>query len=117
MASSNRLATEWRLLTEAALPIWVVSTIQAARRASMNRIYQATWSAFSSWCHRSKIDPLSASINHILIFLQDGFEAGLAPNTLRRQLAALASVLSCGSTDPITRHLLIRTFLRGATNL
>ncbi|XP_060543235.1 uncharacterized protein LOC132710620 [Pantherophis guttatus] len=51
------------------------------------------------------------------MFLQSGFRKGLRPNTLRRQVAAIASVLSCGSKDPISRHPVITTFLRGATNL
>ncbi|XP_060549247.1 uncharacterized protein LOC132712297 [Pantherophis guttatus] len=51
------------------------------------------------------------------MFLQSGLRKGLRPNTLRRQLAAIASVLSCGSKDPISRHPIITTFLRGATNL
>lgn len=42
--------------------------------------------------------------------------AGLAPNTIRRQVAAISSVLTCGSStvsrQPVTHH-----FLRGASNL
>lgn len=102
VAPTNLLEVEWRLLTAASIPARVISTIQAARRPSMNRRYEVTWDAFSSWCRRREADPLSASVIQVLSFLQDGFETGLAPNTLRHQVAALASVLSCGSPDSLS---------------
>lgn len=37
---------------------------------------------------------MEASMVNVLEFLQDGFEAGLSPNILRRQVAALSSILS-----------------------
>lgn len=36
---------------------------------------------------------------------------------LRRQVASLSSVLSCGSKETISSHPLLRQFLRGASNL
>ncbi|XP_060546801.1 uncharacterized protein LOC132711537 [Pantherophis guttatus] len=117
LAPSNRLEAERFLLGEARIPTRVISTMQAARRPSTSRIYEATWQSFSKWCRRSSIDPLSASVLQVLCFLQDGFDSGLTPNTLRRQVAAIASILSCNSPDSIARHPHIRIFLRGAVNL
>lgn len=59
----------------------------------------------------------TVSIVQILDFLQDGFVSGLAPNILRWQVAALSSILTCGSSDTISQDPLIRNFLRDATNL
>lgn len=117
LASLDRMEVERGLLTAHRVPPPVVSTMQAARRPSTKRIYGATWNSFVEWCSRSGLDPLMASVLQVLSFLQAGFEAGLAPNTLRRQVAALASVLSCGSPESLSHHPFIRTFLRGATNL
>lgn len=105
------------LLTEAKVPARVISTIQASQRASTNCIYNATWASFVSWCQRSSVPPLSASIVHVLRFLQEGFDLGLAPNTLRRQMAAISSVLNCSLLAPISRHPVIRHFLQGTSNL
>lgn len=117
MASLDRMAVERRLLTAAAVPSDAIPTIQAARRSSTVRIYGATWCSFSNWCSRVPVSPTAATVNHVIGFLQDGLGKGLAPNTLRRQVAALASVLGLGSADSLSRHPVIRTFLRGATNL
>lgn len=53
----------------------------------------------------------------VLVFLQDGFETGLAPNTLRWQVSALSTILCCGSRGSLMGRSLIRLFLRGASNL
>ncbi|XP_032075361.1 uncharacterized protein LOC116510084 [Thamnophis elegans] len=59
----------------------------------------------------------SASIPVILEFLQDGLDKGLAPNTLRRQVVALSTILAPEGHHSLSRHPTIHSFLRGATNL
>ncbi|XP_060546167.1 uncharacterized protein LOC132711373 [Pantherophis guttatus] len=117
MATTNRLAIERRLLSSRCLPPSVVATIQAARRPSTTRIYDSTWRAFSSWCDRHSIASTAASTEQVLIYLQDRLDSGLAPNTLRRQVAAISSILCCGSRGSLASRPLIRQFLRGASNL
>lgn len=117
VAPANRLEIEQFLLTKALVSSEVISTIQAARRASTNHIYNATWRAFSAWCRHRRTLPTSASIINILDFLQDGLKLGLSPNTLRRQVSAISSILTCGSSESVSSHPLIRSFLRGASNL
>lgn len=68
-------------------------------------------------CRRASVSPLSASLLHVLRFLQEVFDLGLAPNTLCRQVAAISSVLGYGSVASISRHPVIQLFLRGASNL
>lgn len=75
----------------------VIKTIQVSRRASMNQIYNASWQFFCLWCSKEHIDPTSASVSEILEFLQAGLDKGLALTTLRRQVAALSTVLTCDS--------------------
>ncbi|XP_034290509.1 uncharacterized protein LOC117675694 [Pantherophis guttatus] len=114
---ADHLEVERFLLSSARVPSEIISMIQASRRGSTNRIYNATWMAFSAWCRRKKVLPTAASILDILGFLHDGFISGLSPNTLRRQISAISSILTCGTAESVSTHPLIRSFLRGATNL
>ncbi|XP_060547294.1 uncharacterized protein LOC132711713 [Pantherophis guttatus] len=117
VASLDCLAVERLILMAANLPPDVIATIQAARRSSTMCIYEATWRSFSAWCSRASLSPTTVTIAHVLSFLQDGLKTDLAPNTLQRQVAALASVLAFGSTESLSRHPIIRNFLQGAANL
>lgn len=60
---------------------------------------------------------MAAAIADILEFLQDCLDAGLSPNTIQRQVAALSSILTCGSKDSLSHQPVIRQFLRGTTYL
>ncbi|XP_034257856.1 uncharacterized protein LOC117654965 [Pantherophis guttatus] len=91
VAPIDRLAFERRALSRDNYPSEVIDTIQASWRASTNRIYDATWRAFCSWCNKSGLDPT--------------------------QVAALFSVFSCRGLDSLARHKNIRRFLKGAVNL
>ncbi|XP_070592552.1 vomeronasal type-2 receptor 26-like [Erythrolamprus reginae] len=71
--------------------------MQAARRPSTVRIYQATWAAFCNFCSNRHCDPKQASLIVVLEFLQSGIERGLAPNTLKRQVAALSTIIQMKS--------------------
>ncbi|XP_060546629.1 uncharacterized protein LOC132711500 [Pantherophis guttatus] len=117
VATVNRLETERGFLTRANIPPAAIKTIQAARRPSTARIYESTWRSFSSWCSARQVCPTSPSVEHVIGFLQEGFDSGLAPSTLRRQVAALASISACASLTTVTKDPLIRQFLRGASNL
>lgn len=62
----NHLETEWELLTRANIPPGAIRTIQAARRLSTVRIYEATWRTFSLWCVARKVVPTLPSVAHII---------------------------------------------------
>lgn len=53
----------------------------------------------------------------VLVFLQDGLDRGLSPNTLQHQVAAISMVLVYGSLPSLSHYPLILRFLKGATNL
>ncbi|XP_034279732.1 uncharacterized protein LOC117669420 [Pantherophis guttatus] len=117
VAPVDHLALERNLLRRDKLSGKVIQTIQASRRPSTNRIYNATWSAFCQWCSKGHIDLLVASVPEILDLLQIGLDRGLFPNTLRRQVAALSTVLTCENLQPLTHHPRIGSFLKGVANL
>lgn len=95
----------------------MIGTIQAARRPSTTRIYEASWKAFCRWSTDRHMDPMSASIQDVLGFLQSGLETGLASTILRRQVAALSTVISSPPYQSLAHHPWVRGFLHGATNL
>ncbi|XP_053121856.1 uncharacterized protein LOC128331889 [Hemicordylus capensis] len=94
-----------------------MNTILASRRPSMNRIYQTTWRAFLKWSSLHSIPRGSASIKHLLQFLQDGLDKGLKPNTLKRQAALLLGLISGRPQESLSSYPHLRRFLRGATLL
>lgn len=117
VVKADHLAFEWEALTQSKLFPRVITTIQASRRPSTNRIYNSTWKTFCSWCSKGDIDPTSVTVGQILEFLQDGLDKGLFPSTIHRQVAALASVLSCGDLESLAHHPMVCSFIKGAINL
>lgn len=117
MAPVDRLAIERSILRKDLFSPRVIRTIQAARRPSTERIYGSTWRAFDSWCNSRGFNPIQATVPQVLDFLQAGLDRGLAPNTIRRQVSAISSVLLCGRNQSLTHHPMVRQFLKGASNL
>lgn len=113
----SRVAFERIRLIKGNLSNDVISIIQAARRPSTVRIYNASWDAFSRWCLSHHVDPTTASVPEVLQFLHAGFSKGLATATLRRQVAALATVLLGDNHIPLSQDSRVRSFLLGVSNL
>lgn len=82
----------------------------------MNRIYDATWKAFCSWCSRLCLDPTSVSVPQTLEFLQVGLDKGLSPDTIHHQAAALSLVLACRGLDSLAQHPTVCRFMAEFTN-
>ncbi|XP_039196365.1 uncharacterized protein LOC120306720 [Crotalus tigris] len=116
VAPTNHLALERRALTRDSYSSRVIAMIQQSRRPSTNRIYDATWTNFCTWCSGRKVELLDISVPIVLEFLMDGLDKGLSPSTIRRQVAALSTVLMCDNSAPLVHHLMMRSFLKGATN-
>lgn len=79
VATADRLAFERRSLSLDNYSSRVIQTIQASRRPSTDRIYDATWKAFFAWCSRLGLNPASVSVPQILEFLQGGVTRGYCP--------------------------------------
>lgn len=112
MAQVDRLALE----RKDRISVKAIEVIQSSRRPSMTRIYQASWKAFSTWCVAHHVDPTSADIPDVLDFLLEGLSRGLAANTFCRQVAALATVLTCEPHCTLLQNPRICSFLQGASN-
>ncbi|XP_042300597.1 uncharacterized protein LOC121918648, partial [Sceloporus undulatus] len=94
----------------------VIESILASRRPSTMKIYEYTFRAFRRWCKRKKKDFIQVSVATILQFLQDGFGQGLRPNTIKRQVAAITSILPHEQAATISHHPHIRRLLKGVSN-
>ncbi|CAJ0936989.1 unnamed protein product [Ranitomeya imitator] len=65
----------------------VLDTLADSRSDATNTSYAHIKKIFSFWCSRRSINPEEPSIPQILEFLQDGFDRGLKPSTIRVQVA------------------------------
>lgn len=63
------------------------------------------------------MNPIKAKVKHVLNFLQQGFDKGLATNTLKRQVAAISGILGSGSGSNMASHPHVKRFLRGVAQL
>lgn len=95
----------------------VINTLLASRRDFMNRIYDVTWKTFCKWSQTRSLDPMFPSVEVVLEFLQSGLDSGLRPATLRRQVAALNSVLQHSMKVNLSTHHHIVQFLKGVSIL
>ncbi|XP_029140096.1 ephrin type-A receptor 7 [Protobothrops mucrosquamatus] len=60
--------------------------------------------------------PSTSGTPMIVDYLLDGLDKGLAPATIRRQVAAFSTLLTCADSVPLAHHPRIRAFLKGACN-
>lgn len=61
----------------------------ASRAASTQRAYASDWQRFSAWCLARGIETLPADPRAVAVFLSAEAQAGLAPLTVGRRLAAI----------------------------
>ena len=61
----------------------------ASRAASTRLIYDADWQRFQTWCAARSVPPLPADPAAVAQFCAGEAEAGRAPSTITRRLAAI----------------------------
>ena len=61
----------------------------ASRAASTQRAYESDWRRFAAWCSARNLDTLPADPRVVAVFLAAEAEAGSAPLTIGRRLAAI----------------------------
>ncbi len=101
------LAARWSLPVTDALPQRVLNTISEARAPSTRRLYTHKWRVFSSWCVPRGEDPINCPIPIILTFLQERFDSGRMPSTLKVYVAAITAFHAHIENRPIGRNDLI----------
>ncbi|XP_071987834.1 uncharacterized protein [Engystomops pustulosus] len=90
----------------------VIKTLKNSRKPVTHAIYLKIWKKFCSW---SKDMPNQDSPNvcQILDFLQDGFEKGLRPSTLKVQVLALSAFYDTA----LAEHRWVKRFFQACTRL
>ncbi len=111
------LAARRSLPVTDALPQCVLNTISEARAPSTRRLYAHKWRVFSSWCVSRGENPINCPIPIIRAFLQERFDSGRMPSTLKVYVAAITAFHAHVENRPIGRNDLIIRFLKGARRL
>ncbi len=90
------LAPDIDLVDDARLPAFAAAELATARRyadasraASTQRAYASDWRRFSAWCLARGLETLPADPRVVAVFLSAEAEAGSAPLTIGRRLAAI----------------------------
>jgi site-specific recombinase XerD len=84
------------------------STAKATRRA-----YRSDWKIFGDWCAAQGVDTLPASPETVAIFLAAQADAGIAPATLSRRLAAIRFAHEGAGHGSPAKSKVVRSTLRG----
>ena len=88
--SLGRVSHLYQRFQAEGIPTNVADLLIAATRTSTHKTYESSWNRWCRWCSGRQIDPLSSSINDILIFLTEVFNEGLA----YRSINVLRSAIS-----------------------
>ena len=55
----------------------VTKILLSATRQSTHKTYQSSWGIWCHWCYKRKVNPISASLSDVLLFLTDRFNNGM----------------------------------------
>ncbi|KAJ1198543.1 hypothetical protein NDU88_002382 [Pleurodeles waltl] len=84
---------ERQQLTAFALPPEVCKVILAARRPSTKTVYTCGWNKFVAWCTNKSVDPPSAPLSEVLLFILSLVQQGSALGTLKGPVHHFAYLL------------------------
>ena len=54
----------------------ITKILLLATRTSTHKTYQSDWGQWDSWCGKRKFNPVSATLNNVLLFWTDRFKSG-----------------------------------------
>ena len=111
------LATERDTFLAQGLSSAVTQTLQSARAPSTRALYSYRWETFKTWCIRRNECPRSGSLTSVLEFLQELFEQGKSPSTLKVFLAAISACHERIDGKTVGANPLSIQFLKGAQRL
>ena len=95
----------------------ITRILQSATRASTHKTYQSAWGLWHSWCAKRKVNPLSAALNDILLFLTDRFNNGAAYRSVNVARSAISSCHPQIDGYPVGQHPLVVQLLKGMLNM
>ena len=93
-------------------PQEVRNVILAARHPSTKTVYVCRWDKFVAWC-ADKIDPLTAPLSEVLLFILSLARHGLALGTVKGYLSAISAFLQL----PDQHSPVVTRFLKGLQHM
>ena len=95
----------------------ITKILQSATRASTHKTYQSAWGLWHSWCAKRKVNPISATLNDVLLFLTDRFNTGAAYRSVNVTHSAISSCHPKIDGYPVGQHPLVLQLLKGMLNM
>jgi len=96
------------------IPDNVTEILLSASRQSTRKIYQSAWRRWSSWCYKRKIDPFSAPLTDILLYLTEYFNSGAAYRSVNVARSAISTSHAKLNGLPVGQNPLVIQLLKGA---
>ena len=96
----------------------VADFVSRSRRTSTQKVYDAKWTIFSNWCHTKKVNPISAPITVIAVFLIFLFsEKKCQISTIKGYRAMIYNTLKFKTgnrigSNPVLSELIMSFFLQ-----
>ncbi|XP_071980400.1 uncharacterized protein [Engystomops pustulosus] len=109
---SISLDPESAFLNTKGLSFKVIKTLRNSRKPVTHAIYLKIWKKCCAWCkdHSNQDSP---NICQVLDFLQEGFDKGLRPSTLKVQVSALSAYFDTA----LAEHRWVKRFFQACTRL
>ena len=95
----------------------VTEILLSATRASTRKTYQSAWGQWSRWCSKRKVNPISANLNDVLVFLTDRFKNGTAYRSVNVVRSVISSCHPKIDGYPVGQHPLVVQLLKGMLNI
>ena len=111
--ASNRLAIIRGKYEARGLPEGVISYLLAADRASTSATYQSAWNAWIDWSFKRDQDPLSPSLNEVLIFLSSLADHGKAYRSINVYRSMLSATVDKIDGFNVGKHPLVTRLMKG----
>ena len=114
--SLGRVSNFYQRFQAEGIPTNVADLLIAATRTSTHKTYESSWNRWCRWCSGRQIDPLSSSINDILILLTEVFNEGLAYRSINVLRSAISSTHPKIDGYSVGQHPYVTRLLRGVLN-
>ena len=98
------------------IPDSVTEILLSASRQSTRKTYQSAWRRWSGWCVKRKIDPLSAPLTDILLYLTEYFNSGAAYRSVNVARSAISISHAKLNGLPVGQNPLVTQLLKGIFN-
>ena len=87
-----------------------------SRRQGTQTAYNGPWQKWASWCCAKQVDPFQASVEHVVNFLTEQVDRGIAYSTLNCYRSAISAYHEEIAGQKVGQHPLVRQLLKGMFN-